>query len=109
MKEMKIHIAVFIIGATRTQALSRYIKAMEAALKPAIATMTVTGLVSLPGMMTGQILGGAMPVTAVLYQFIIMIAIFLVEYAGIGLMLKMVSSISFTKRDIMKKDIFILL
>ena len=38
--------------------------------------MSVMGLISLPGMMTGQILGGASPATAIKYQIMIMIAIF---------------------------------
>lgn len=38
--------------------------------------MTVMGLISLPGMMTGQILGGSDPAIAVKYQILILIAIF---------------------------------
>lgn len=34
-----------------------------------------TGLVSLPGMMTGQILGGVSPVEAVKYQILVMFLI----------------------------------
>ncbi|HPZ52781.1 MAG TPA: ABC transporter permease, partial [Clostridia bacterium] len=37
--------------------------------------MVGMGIVSLPGMMTGQILSGTMPTTAILYQISIMIAI----------------------------------
>jgi putative ABC transport system permease protein len=33
------------------------------------------GIVALPGMMTGQILSGTLPTTAILYQIAIMIAI----------------------------------
>lgn len=45
-------------------------------INPLLATMSVIGLISLPGMMTGQILGGASPTTAIKYQIMIMIAIF---------------------------------
>jgi len=38
--------------------------------------MATVGLVSLPGMMTGVILAGADPFTAIKYQIAIMIAIF---------------------------------
>ena len=48
---------------------------------PIINGMSVAGLVSLPGMMTGQIMAGAPPVEAVKYQILIM---FLVA-AGTGL------------------------
>ena len=42
---------------------------------PIINAMMVVGLVSLPGMMTGQILAGADPLDAVKYQIVIMFLI----------------------------------
>ncbi|MBT4289484.1 MAG: iron export ABC transporter permease subunit FetB [Deltaproteobacteria bacterium] len=42
---------------------------------PTINSMATAGLVSLPGMMTGQILAGNPPVTAVMYQILIMFLI----------------------------------
>ena len=39
---------------------------------PTLNSMAVMGIVSLPGMMTGQILAGAPPTTAVRYQIMIM-------------------------------------
>ena len=39
---------------------------------PTINTMMVVGIVSLPGMMTGQIIAGMEPTQAVLYQIVIM-------------------------------------
>jgi putative ABC transport system permease protein len=39
---------------------------------PTINSMAAIGLVSLPGMMTGQILAGVQPVDAVKYQLLIM-------------------------------------
>lgn len=64
-------------GATFSEAIRPYIRdALFAALSPTIATIGSIGLVSLPGMMTGVILGGASPVAAVKYQIAIMIAIF---------------------------------
>lgn len=95
------------LGATKTQAVKpTIINAMESALKPAIASMATMGLVSLPGMMTGQMLGGSLPMTAISYQIIIMVAIFLVQYTGISVMLRIAANISFTKRDMLRKDIF---
>lgn len=52
-------------------------EAFSAALKPPMAAMSTLGIVSLPGMMTGQILGGTAPLLAVKYQLVIMIAIFI--------------------------------
>ena len=95
------------LGASRAQAVRpTIIKAMEAALKPAIATMMTIGLVSLPGMMTGQMLGGSLPLTAISYQIVIMAAIFILQYTGISIMLRIAVNISFTKRDMLRKDIF---
>jgi putative ABC transport system permease protein len=42
---------------------------------PLINSMMVVGIVSLPGMMTGQILAGASPLGAVKYQIVIMFLI----------------------------------
>jgi putative ABC transport system permease protein len=51
-------------------------KAMDAALIPQINALLAVGLVSLPGMMTGQILSGVEPLVAVRYQIIVMCMIF---------------------------------
>jgi len=48
-----------------------FVKTVQAALIPAINGMNVIGLVSIPGMMTGQILGGATPMKAAKYQIVI--------------------------------------
>ncbi len=52
-------------------------EAIKQGLNPLIATMSVIGLISLPGMMTGQILGGSPPGIAIKYQIMIMLAIFI--------------------------------
>ena len=48
---------------------------MRVGLIPTINSMMVIGIVSLPGMMTGQILAGAAPTDAVRYQIVIMFMI----------------------------------
>lgn len=48
--------------------------ALETALLPTMNSMLGMGIVSLPGMMTGQILAGTMPMTAILYQISITIS-----------------------------------
>ncbi len=50
--------------------------AFHAALIPMINTMFAVGIVSLPGMMTGQVLSGVSPLIAVRYQILIMCMIF---------------------------------
>ncbi|MEP1742548.1 MAG: ABC transporter permease [Kangiellaceae bacterium] len=50
--------------------------AIEASLIPAINSLLAVGLVSLPGMMTGQILSGVSPLVAVRYQIMVMCMVF---------------------------------
>ncbi|NQY19743.1 MAG: ABC transporter permease [Campylobacteraceae bacterium] len=65
---------------------SSFIKARESSFKasmiPQINSLLAVGLVSLPGMMTGQILSGIDPLIAVRYQ--IMIMIMLLSTAGLS-------------------------
>lgn len=51
--------------------------AMDVALSPQIAMLGTMGLVSIPGMMTGQILGGVSPWEAARYQILVMVLVFL--------------------------------
>lgn len=50
--------------------------AMRAALIPITNTLFSVGIVSLPGMMTGQILSGTSPLIAVRYQIMVMCMVF---------------------------------
>jgi putative ABC transport system permease protein len=50
--------------------------AMRAAMIPQVNALLAVGLVSLPGMMTGQILSGVEPLVAVRYQIIVMCMLF---------------------------------
>ncbi|MEM1057113.1 MAG: iron export ABC transporter permease subunit FetB [Bacteroidota bacterium] len=61
-----------VLGATRWEAAQPIVKeALRTGMIPIINTMMIMGLVSLPGMMTGQILAGADPAQAVQYQILI--------------------------------------
>lgn len=63
-------------GATHFEAVLPFFrKAVQKAITPVITTIGTLGLVSLPGMMTGQLLGGSFPIVAIKYQIAIMIAI----------------------------------
>lgn len=65
--------ALLALGATSRQAAAAAVRsAMKAAMIPITNSMMVVGLVSLPGMMTGQILGGSTPLVAIKYQVLIM-------------------------------------
>ena len=60
-------------GATRWEAMQLPLRdAVRRGMIPIINSMTVAGIVSLPGMMTGQILAGADPLVAVKYQIVVM-------------------------------------
>lgn len=64
------------LSATPWESAKPYvIAAIQNGITPTINSMMVVGLVSLPGMMTGQILAGADPHQAVLYQIITMFLI----------------------------------
>jgi len=64
------------LGATRWEAARGPLRqAVRTGMVPTINSMMVVGLVSLPGMMTGQLLAGANPIQAVMYQIVIMFLI----------------------------------
>jgi putative ABC transport system permease protein len=64
------------LGATRWEAAHDLVAdALRVGMIPTINAMMVMGIVSLPGMMTGQILAGAAPADAVRYQIVIMFMI----------------------------------
>jgi putative ABC transport system permease protein len=99
--------SLLAFGASRGQALKPfYREALRASVNPMLATMATVGLVSLPGMMTGQILGGSLPVTAIKYQIAIMTAIFCNNILSVLLTLWLTSPIAFNKFAMLKKEIF---
>ncbi|MFV2072380.1 MAG: iron export ABC transporter permease subunit FetB [Thermoanaerobaculales bacterium] len=60
-------------GATRREALAEPLRAaVRTGMVPIINAMAAAGLVSMPGMMTGQILAGSPPLQAVAYQIVVM-------------------------------------
>lgn len=77
----KKYIYSLSISVSKFESLIPYFrKAILSSVNPTLASIETIGLVSLPGMMTGQILGGAIPLTAIKYQIAIMIAIFISRY-----------------------------
>ena len=64
------------LGADRDTAFRPFLaRAVRTGLIPILNAIAAAGLVSLPGMMTGQILAGADPLEAVKYQILIMFLI----------------------------------
>ncbi len=63
-------------GASQKEAtMPFYREAMIKAFNPTIATMAVMGLISLPGTLTGQIIGGSSPDEAIRYQIMILVIV----------------------------------
>ncbi|KGF71884.1 hypothetical protein DO97_14730 [Neosynechococcus sphagnicola sy1] len=68
--EIETHLC---LGATPQQAIAHYRQAaIKAGLIPTINSMMVVGVVTLPGIITGQMLSGVSPLDASLYQMLIM-------------------------------------
>lgn len=79
-RELKSHRGVVDmilgLGGTRWEAArGAAAQAVRAGMMPTLNQMSVVGIVSLPGMMTGQILAGQSPTEAVRYQIVIMFLI----------------------------------
>ena len=71
--EIETHLS---LGATPKQAISAYrTEAIRTGLIPTINSMMVVGMVSLPGMFTGQVLAGSDPLNAASYQILILFVI----------------------------------
>ena len=65
------------MGATRWESCrDLFAGATRTAMIPILNTMSVAGIVSIPGMMTGQILSGVSPLIAVRYQIVVMCMIY---------------------------------
>ena len=74
------------LGATRAAAMRPLVRgAARNGLIPIVNAMSAAGVVSLPGMMTGQILSGVEPIEAIKYQILIMFLI--AGGTGIGVVL----------------------
>ncbi|ABZ77580.1 conserved hypothetical protein [Shewanella halifaxensis HAW-EB4] len=89
------------LGASPSQASLPFVQsAMQQSFAPILASMATMGLVTLPGMMTGQILGGVDPLIAIKYQLVISVAIFVTLSVSVSttLVLCIRSAISETGR-----------
>ncbi len=78
--------AQLALGKTAKQSLN-FIKqqSLHSAMIPVINMLVAAGIISLPGMMTGQILAGADPMEAVKYQIMIMLLI--ASSTGLGILI----------------------
>ena len=73
-REQNLYYFLLGNGASQSEALVPFVRqAIAKSFSPTIANMAVMGLVSLPGTMIGQILGGSTPDVAIKYQIMIVV------------------------------------
>jgi len=74
--DQEVIVSHMLLGATINQATKHITNtAFDQAIMPTLNSMLGMGIIFLPGMMTGQILAGIAPNTAILYQIAIMLGI----------------------------------
>lgn len=97
--------ARLLMGQTARMATSELrADALRAGLIPTLNMLAAAGLISLPGMMTGQILAGAPPMEAVRYQILIMLLITAATGFGSMLAVHLGSLRLFDARDRLRLD-----
>jgi len=95
------------LGAKKYEALLPYIrKCLHSALRPTLANIATAGLVFLPGLMTGQILGGASPILAIKYQISIMIAIYVSTVMSTTFCILSTIQTTFDEYGLIRKEIY---
>ena len=86
------------LGATYQEATADMLRqAIKAGMIPSINALMTVGLVSLPGMMTGQILAGSNPVIAIEYQIVVMLMLVASTAIGSTTVVHVVRRLCFTR------------
>jgi putative ABC transport system permease protein len=99
--------SLIAMGATLREATQPFVReAYRAGLSPALANMATMGLAFLPGMMTGQILGGSSPLVAVKYQITIVIAIYVATDLASVLCISLSMRRGFDRFGFLNSDVF---
>jgi len=95
-----------MLGQSRGEAIDEIRReAMRSGMMHIINAMAAAGIVSLPGMMTGQILAGAPPMEAVKYQILIMFLITAGTGFGVTTALWLASRRLFDERHRLRLDV----
>jgi putative ABC transport system permease protein len=99
--------AMLALGATPWEAVRDCVReALRAGMTPTINSLMVVGIVSIPGMMTGQILGGGDPREAARYQIVVMLMIAAAAAMGSMILVGLSFRRLFTQDDALKADLF---
>ena len=94
-------------GATGREASAEMLRAaFRASLIPTLSSMSGIGIVFIPGMMTGQILGGVQPLDSIRYQIVIMMAILGSVALASYLILVLEQRKFFDEYHLLREDIF---
>lgn len=100
--DKKRYLQTLSFSCSRSETLRPYYrKAVVSTLNPFIASIETMGLVTLPGMMTGQMLGGTDPLVAIKYQIAIMLAIMAARYFSVLMALWISARSAFDEYDIL--------
>ena len=93
-------------GATAHESIQPVVRdSLRAGMMPIINAMAIVGIVSLPGMMTGQLLAGADPVDAVKYQIVVMYMIAAATTIATAIALLLARRRVFTSDHMLKADL----
>lgn len=88
------------LGASAKESISSIFRSsLQAGMIPSINNMMGAGLVSIPGMMTGQILSGISPTSAVKYQIMVMLMLVASTAIASFIVLTWIRKRSFGKGD----------
>jgi len=103
--QQKYYLYRLAMGATRKEALAPFFKqSVQLAISPSLAKTATIGIVSLPGMMSGQIIAGSSPSTAIKYQIAIMIAIYVASMLSVIMTILLTSWKSFDGCGMLKQS-----
>lgn len=92
-------------GASAAEATRDIVRdAVRTGLVPAVNMLVAAGTVSIPGMMTGQILAGTPPGEAARYQLFILFSIAGAVALGVGLVVLLARRLLFDERDRLRLD-----
>jgi putative ABC transport system permease protein len=98
--------ALLALGASpREASLDTVRDALRTGLIPITNSMSVVGLVTIPGMMTGQLLGGVSPATAARYQIVIMFLIAAATAIGVTIVVLLSVRRLFDDTDRLRLDL----
>jgi len=93
------------LGQSARESIQPYLRdCIRTGIMPVVNSMATAGIVSLPGMMTGQILAGADPTEAVKYQIIIWFFIVAGVGFGMAMALRMLEMRLFDERQRLRLD-----